>query len=494
MIHKALATTAFILTMFVSLQAQIPDFTPQTPLIGALMHNNSVEAARLLRDGADPNEGRFATLAPVLLAAARQEVDLVRLMAAKGADLNVRDRSGATALMWASFNDSGDSAMVEALLALGADPLASNKAGETALDWALRRGETAAAAALRRAGASNTTRVRAAAQKALVLLQHSSAQFSSVSRCYSCHHQAVPQMALAIARTRGIHLENTLTQQQIAAAISQMKPVVVEALHNRDRIPDPPIALSYALVAFAAAGHPHDEVTAGMARVISAWQDESGRFHTLPPMRPPIESSDVTATALSLRALQLYGSQPDQQVGRAINWLRAAKPRTTEEFAMQLLGLAWGHARRVDVRKATASLLETQRQDGGWAQTPSLESDAYATGQALVALEAGGHAVSSPQYQRGLGFLMRTQFPDGSWLVRTRSFPVQMPKDSGFPHGTNQWISAAGTGWAAMALMLALPEQPCGLSAGELSTDAADGLGRDPEVRREHALRDPVCN
>jgi N-acyl-D-amino-acid deacylase len=46
---------------------------------------------------------------------------------------------------------------------------------------------------------------------------------------------------------------------------------------------------------------------------------------------------------------------------------------------------------------------------------------------------------------------------DGSWLVRTRSYPVQPPKDTGFPHGKHQWISAAGTSWAAMALALSLP-------------------------------------
>jgi hypothetical protein len=56
--------------------------------------------------------------------------------------------------------------------------------------------------------------------------------------------------------------------------------------------------------------------------------------------------------------------------------------------------------------------------------------------------------------------LLRTQFTDGSWLVRTRAFPFQPLKDSGFPHGRNQWISAAGTSWAAMALSLTLPAAP----------------------------------
>jgi hypothetical protein len=456
---KVIATTAGILMLVVGLQAQIPDFTPQTPLIGALLHNDAAEAVRLLRQGADPNEGRFGGLPPVILAAARQDVALVRLMVAKGADPNVRDRSGSTALMWGAFNDSGDAAMVEALIALGADPLASNKAGDTALDWALRRGETAAVAALRKAGISNSARMHSAAQKAVALLQKSGSQFRLVSKCHSCHHQSLPQMAFGIARTRGLDVDETLAQQQVEDAISQLKPVAAEALQNRDRIPDPPISVSYALVGLAAAAHPRDEVTAAMSQVVSAWQDDNGRFHSLPPIRPPLESSDVTATALSLRAIQQYGSHPEERVARAVDWLRAAKPGTTEDHAMQLLGLAWGQARPHDIRKSTASLLALQRQDGGWAQLPMLETDAYATGQALVALQTAGYAVSSQPYQRAVAFLLRTQFPDGSWLVRTRTFPVQLPKDSGFPHGPHQWISAAGTSWATMAILLALPMQ-----------------------------------
>ena len=205
--------------MFVSLQAQIPDFTPQTPLIGALLHNDAGEAGRLLRQGADPNEGRFGGLPPVILAAARQDLELVRLMVARGADPNARDRSGSTALMWGAFNDSGDAAMVEALIALGADPLASNKAGETALSWALRRGETAAVATLRKAGASDNGKMRSSAQKALALLQQSGAQFSNTSRCSSCHHQSLPQMAFGIARTRGLEIDEALVQKQVDGAI-----------------------------------------------------------------------------------------------------------------------------------------------------------------------------------------------------------------------------------------------------------------------------------
>ena len=172
-----------------------------------------------------------------------------------------------------------------------------------------------------------------------------------------------------------------------------------------------------------------------MTSVISAWQGSDGAFHTLPPIRVPIESNDVTATALSIRALQLYGTDPDSRVVRARHWLRSAAVRSTEERAMQLLGLTWANAPADDIRMSASALLAMQHDDGGWAQLPNLETDAYATGQALVALQVSGYPVSSAEYERGKAFLLRTQFQDGSWLVRTRTFPVQPPKDTGFPLG-----------------------------------------------------------
>jgi hypothetical protein len=164
--------------------------------------------------------------------------------------------------------------------------------------------------------------------------------------------------------------------------------------------------------------------------------------------------------------MQLYGENPEERVARAAEWLRKARPRTTEDRAMQLMGLAWSGAEPDSLREAAQALLAEQRPDGGWGQLPTLESDAYATGQALYALHRAEQlAAGDPAYQRGAGFLLRTQFPDGSWLVRTRSFPIQPYRESGFPHGKSQWISAAGTSWAAMALMLAMPTQPVELSA-----------------------------
>ena len=125
---------------------------------------------------------------------------------------------------------------------------------------------------------------------------------------------------------------------------------------------------------------------------------------------------------------------------------------------MRLFGLAWSKADAKHIEQAAAELLAQQRADGGWAQLSGMESDAYATGQALVALhEAKALRGTDKAYQHGVAYLLRTQLADGSWVVRTRSSPVQQLKDSGFPHGRDQWISAAGTSWAAMALALSQP-------------------------------------
>ena len=128
---------------------------------------------------------------------------------------------------------------------------------------------------------------------------------------------------------------------------------------------------------------------------------------------------------------------------------------------MQLLGLRWTDTDPATVRVRAAQLLARQQPDGGWAQRPGFPTDAYATGQALYALhEAFGLPVSSAEYQRGVKYLVDTQFQDGSWHVISRSVKFQPYFESGFPHGHDQWISSAGTAWAAMALALTRPPAP----------------------------------
>jgi len=122
-----------------------------------------------------------------------------------------------------------------------------------------------------------------------------------------------------------------------------------------------------------------------------------------------------------------------------------------------LMGLVWTDASRSQVQAATADVRAQQQADGGWSQFARTEPDAYATGLSLYALHVAGVPVTDAAYRKGVAFLLGTQYQDGTWLVKTHSFPVQRYFESGFPFGRHQWISTAGTSWASLAIAQALP-------------------------------------
>jgi hypothetical protein len=219
------------------------------------------------------------------------------------------------------------------------------------------------------------------------------------------------------------------------------------------------LPVGYMMIALADAGHPPDAGTDAMARMIRRSQSSDGRWITA--NRPPSESSEFTATAVGMRSLQLYGNARNPADQRALqlarHWLRRNAPRNTEDHTFRLLGLVWARAPTAEKRAAVAALLSRQREDGGWAQLDFRASDAYATGQVLVALREAGVPTASTAYARGLRYLLDNQLEDGTWVVRTRSVFTQHYFESGFPHGIDQFISAAATHWAVQALAGSLP-------------------------------------
>jgi hypothetical protein len=212
--------------------------------------------------------------------------------------------------------------------------------------------------------------------------------------------------------------------------------------------------VAWELIGLASDGQPADFFTDVAVNYIAATQMPDGGWLERWG-RPPLEYSSISATAVAIRALDLYGFPSRRQefshrIANAVTWLAKSTPAASEESAMRLLGLVWGSAPHTVVSKAAHELASAQCRDGGWAQLLALPSDAYATGQALVALrESGYFEADSAAFIHAVKHLLGTQEPDGSWHVRGRSLPVQPLFESGFPHGRDQWISAAGTSWAA---------------------------------------------
>jgi hypothetical protein len=216
-------------------------------------------------------------------------------------------------------------------------------------------------------------------------------------------------------------------------------------------------------MALAAEGYPLDKVTASMTHWALATQMPDGSWLGNGNNRPPIEYGTVSHTAIAVRGLTLYpipGRKPqvDRALEKAQRWLLNAETPSAEDRAMRLMGLVWTRASDSALKAAIQEVLRQQAATGGWSQLPQLDPDAYATGLSLFALHEAGISVTGDVYRKGVKFLLTTQYPDGSWLVRTRAFPVQPYFESGFPFGRHQWISAAGTAWAARAIALTLPD------------------------------------
>src|SRR5581483_8775558 len=82
------------------------------------------------------------------------------------------------------------------------------------------------------------------------------------------------------------------------------------------------------------------------------------------------------------------------------NWALKTPAQNTEDRVFRLRLLEVAGASDEEVKLAAHDLALTQRTDGGWAQLSGMESDAYATSTALVALvQAGGMATSDTVFQ-----------------------------------------------------------------------------------------------
>jgi squalene cyclase len=303
--------------------------------------------------------------------------------------------------------------------------------------------------------------------RALPRIAQGAENYTTHRTCFSCHHQATAMVTLSAARARGFAVEPGSIKRQVDFTLESFRPDL-ERIAKGQGVPGGNTMAAYALFALDAAGHPANDTTAALVDYLLARQKADGSWPAL-ANRPPTEGSAFTDTALSLRVLRVYGpakdakdandlrDRIDKAFRKGTDWLKDAKPATTEDKVFQLRGLIWAEAEKKDIEAARDALLKEQREDGSWSQLPDLDGDAYATGTVLVALRQAGLAADDPAYDKGVKYLVKTQRPDGAWIVQTRSRPVQVYFDNGDPGGKSQFISFAATGWATLAILEQFP-------------------------------------
>jgi Prenyltransferase and squalene oxidase repeat len=365
------------------------------------------------------------------------------------------------------------------LLAKGAATDLKSIAGETALDWAAKFQHPSILAAVREAspGVELAKRaptavphgkrdVREAVEKSVALLQKNNVTFLREGGCVSCHAQNIASVAVAAARAKGIRVDEAAAAEVARGTRLQYAAFAGGMLERLD--PPEVQILMHSLFGLSAERVEPDRLTDALAHNIAAQQHTDGSWGHPGILRPPTLDSRCSSTALAIRSLRAYSpparkAEMDERIARAATWLMKAEALTTEDAVMQLLGAKWAGFSGAEIDRVGKRLVGLQREDGGWAQTPYLKSDAYGTATALYALrESPAVAGADAAYRKGVAYLLSTQAEDGSWFVASRAPKFQPYFDGGFPYGHDGWISQWATGYAAVALSYAIPDSRAG--------------------------------
>ncbi len=314
------------------------------------------------------------------------------------------------------------------------------------------------------AGQTAPAQVREAVVRALVPVQKAQETWYTTNKqvCASCHHQYQPALAYRAAREHGVPVNEAIARADAARAFTFAD---IDRAIQYQYVIEPSVDDAYRLIGAHAAGVPPNLGAAIYARLLISRQNADGTwdgFH----QRPPSSYSRFTMATLGLRAVQLYHHRSQQAaasaaVARARGYLETHAAPDTEGRAYQLLGLKWAGASAGRLRQLGRELVGTQQADGGWSSRAGRASEAYSTGQALVALHDGaGVAVTDPAWRRGVAYLLKTQAADGTWHATTRlrpPAPLSPPYfDAGYPYEHDQFLSMSGATWAIMALSSAL--------------------------------------
>ena len=463
-----------------------------TPLIHTASTRNLTAAKLLLAKGANVNavagepaqKVKAGTIAlgsftPLHMVAPSGSFEFVKTLLDAGAKVNVQEARGLTPLMLAVATDRQNLDVIRMLIAKGADVNAKDSGGETALDWARKFKGQPAIELLRRAGGTETPAktvtvpafapadLRTSVERGIRLLERSTVGATAGGGCASCHHHNVTDFVVAVARDKGIQIDEKAAadRQQLTKAPYFLPLNLLERMDSAGS----PIVPLYALAALASSGYEPDRTTDALVANIVAHQESDGYWRV--PLgvisRPPIEGGGISATALAINVMKTYGSPGRaadmvERTARAAKWLAAATAITAEDRNLQLIGLECSGADRSVLERLAKAIVKTQRADGGWAQKSELNERCLRDRSNAVRVGENRHAVDKrsrvskrnevPSFHAARRRLVVRAQPRGQVSavfreripVRTR--PVDLRDGDGLGHGgAGYGASSAGS-------------------------------------------------
>jgi N-acyl-D-amino-acid deacylase len=309
------------------------------------------------------------------------------------------------------------------------------------------------------APADDRARVLSAVERGIAVVEKAGRNYPTHRKCFACHHQTLPLLAINEARRAGMKIDEALPAALAEFTTTSFRGKI-DDLRVGENIGGKGLTVGYGLWTLRLADTKPDDLTEAMVTYLLKTQEEDGHWD-LHAIRPPAEESLVMCTVLAAGGVRHYAGEAQREraaaaIERARLWLAAAKLQTHEDKLARLWGARLLDGSEAELAAARQTLLDGQRDDGGWGQTAEMEGDAYATGTALFVLLDTGLSAADPMLQRAAKFLLKTQLDDGSWHVKTRAIPVQVYFDNGDPHGKDQFISISATSWSVAALARAI--------------------------------------
>src|SRR5579872_982187 len=277
-----------------------------TALMGAA-HNGNLELTRLLLSHhADLNaisaesDGNVkngpvlvGNLAALHFAVANGNAEEVKLLLDAGAAVDTRDVRGMTPLMLAVSTDRPNVDVVKMLLAKGADASIRSNIGESTIDWARKFNNPAILAPLkleavkvdgpaRELKMANVKVVtpREAVERSLPLLQRASANVFTNGGCVACHAQPLASMAVETARTRGWRVDEAVGKsvaeesERVGKSLSALMQLLLQARESGGN----PDTLLYGSMMMAATRQPSDPSTDALVHYLLAKQSAAGNW------------------------------------------------------------------------------------------------------------------------------------------------------------------------------------------------------------------------
>lgn len=331
--------------------------------------------------------------------------------------------------------------------------------------------------------------VVSAVDRSISWLENDMSEWRSNRKCAACHHGPMYLWSMHVAKNQGYEVEEfqltDMTNWMLMQPDSRMFPKEPSPLEDASSIQSVPDRMTSAMMGHQNLSQPTLYLTHALnamksdrelAKVgwdktlkhLSAAQLSDGSFSGRDAWRPIFNTPQIL-TRFVVASLQNadYPHDARTKILMAANtFLEHEQPDDTQQgIVLRILGIPSDRVENADRCMATellAKLQSLQRPDGGWSQTDDRDSDAFATGQALVAMHYIGRPVDDPQVAQAIQFLCETQAANGTWQMTSRPNP-----ENGKPAELLNPITYAATAWACMGLANYVPH-PAGKKTGSI--------------------------